>query len=280
MKCSHALNYLRLSDYDSNIRVIDSYDEISDRNILSYLQHLGGVFNALEMFNSGDYNSTGEGVNTTDCITTAKNLWKLFNPKLLQTLEINRDNLISPRLFEGDMNIAIADIGGGLPYHKFILIKTSDSWVILCSYAGEYTLRIIDVVDIVQQLNNLALGSSSEFNTLFQTDEARGTSRYAGLTIKSGVYNIPPVDKLKSWIKDYRDNFILWSTSRNQELVNINTVLVVLIDENLPRHNLFLLSSREVASTAVYKQVTDIELKICIYDVVDCWMTFYIWRAK
>jgi hypothetical protein len=96
------------------------------------------IFNALEMFNSGDYDIKGEAVNTTDCITTANNLWRLFNPKLLQTLMIDRDNLITPELFQGDTNICIVSIGGGLPYHKFVLVKTSDSWVILCSYAGTY----------------------------------------------------------------------------------------------------------------------------------------------
>jgi hypothetical protein len=160
MTCRGARNYLRLSDYDTILQSTDSYGEIS-----------------LEMFNSGDYDIKGEAVNTTDCITTANNLWRLFNPKLLQTLMIDRDNLITPELFQGDTNICIVSIGGGLPYHKFVLVKTSDSWVILCSYAGTYSLRILTLVDPVRQLNNLALGSAIEFNTLFQTDEACGNSR-------------------------------------------------------------------------------------------------------
>ena len=207
MNCFRESNYLRLSNYDDNIKRIDDFEEISEENLLEYLEHLGGIFNVLECFNSGDYNKD-EAVNITDCNITANNIWKLFNPKVLETIVFDEYNLIDEKFFNSDANIFIIGIGGGLPYHKFIIIRTLIDYVILNAYAGEYTLKLAEISNPTEQLNNLIKGSSNEYNNLFQTNEARFDSS-STLRIRAGMYKIAPIEKLISWIDDYRNNFSL-----------------------------------------------------------------------
>lgn len=205
MKCFHGSNYLRLSNYDDNIRKIDDFGKISEDNFLEYLEHLGGIFNVLECFNSGDYNKD-EAVNITDCNITANNIWKLFNPKVLDTIVFDEHELIYEQFFNSDANIFIIGIGGGLPYHKFIIIRTIETYMILNAYAGEYSLKLFEIPNPAEQLNNLLKGSSDEFNNLFRTNEAR-FDRSSTLRIRTGIFKSAPVDKLFSWIDDYRNNF-------------------------------------------------------------------------
>lgn len=192
--------YIEASDYEENSKIIRQtiLEPITNENVLDNIVKLGEVFNMLAMYNIDP--NDADGINKTDCITTSKSIWMLFNPHIYSNITFEPGNRINNS--DIDMyNILLMSIGTGLPFHKFVAIRTTTEWIIMCSYTRLYTVRFIFTDNLIKDLNNLINGSSSTYNELFNTniDYDEGSV----LRITPGIYSNVPHSKLQLWINNY-----------------------------------------------------------------------------
>lgn len=192
--------YVEASDYEENSEVIRQtiLEPITNENLLDNIVRLGEVFSMLAMYDIDP--NDADGINKTDCITTAKSIWRLFNPHTYSNLIFEPGHKIS----DSDIdiyNILLMSIGTGLPFHKFVAIKTSTEWIIMCSYTRLYTVKIIFTDDLIEDLNKLINGLSLTYNELFNTNI--DYDKDSVLRITPGVYTNIPYTKLQSWINNY-----------------------------------------------------------------------------
>ena len=175
------------NDVKLSIKSLDRENFINTIRIIGYAIGTLSNFDILE----NDYN-------TTDCITTNKSLHVLFQPTLIinysyysnQANELKLANFIKEYNF---INVTVR----GFDYHRFILIKLTNNWYIMDSFADVYTLRI----DIIEPYNLLTNFNINVYQFMF-SDVNTKSDGYIKLELKIGLYDINYKLRLMNWLNN------------------------------------------------------------------------------
>lgn len=179
--------------YRQHIYITSNDDISSDALIATELINQGNFFGGLEhigyaiaLLVSDDPN---EDYNSTDCITTAKSLTKLFLPitKPYKVFSGNHSEELKYLLsINNFVDVKVSVLG----YHRFILVKINNLWYMMGSYGELYTLRIkqVDAYHILTNMNG------EMYSKLF--DDLVINDNYAILHISIGNYSSNYIDRL------------------------------------------------------------------------------------